>query len=346
MNTVVILDKDRKEIVNYKRMLASFREKMDCKFFQYPEEAIAYVTDHPVAVLVSELEMPMMSGKEVFEMVEMISPFTVKIAMTQVRDVGATLDIINRSRIFRLIVKPFFLVEDLVNPIQSALECYEIQEKERNGQREKEIKLERLNGRIDELSQRLEIKKQKYKGICQAAVGIVKGNVSSETAEISKEAGEFVAGACEELLQEFLLCYMFEKSGYLFQANKLKNRFHHPKEACFFQIKNKTGQEVPEDVMKKISYGMFLGGYLCQQMFEVYRTAMMIEREESFYVLRMFCQYSKKGKVYKISDEDTRQLLRNIMEEIARALSIHMVSGTREKRFAVKLYFKSEVEAQ
>ena len=96
MNTVVILDNNHKEMEGYQRMLMSFQKQIDCKMFEDPEEAIEYVKNHTIAVIVCELEMPIMSGREVLEMVEMISPSTIRLAMTQVKDVAETLELFNR----------------------------------------------------------------------------------------------------------------------------------------------------------------------------------------------------------------------------------------------------------
>ena len=102
MDTVVILDCDRKWIANYKRMLASVANPIDCRFFHKPEDAIQFMTDYPVAVLACEQDMPFMSGKEVFEMADMLSPDTVKIAITENKDVAKPLGNLNSSRLFRL----------------------------------------------------------------------------------------------------------------------------------------------------------------------------------------------------------------------------------------------------
>ena len=87
MDTVVIIDDSKKMIENYIRMLEACKEEMNFKYFKYPEKAVEYIRKEGAAVVVCELDMPVMSGKEVFEMIDMISPETVKIAMTQVKDI-------------------------------------------------------------------------------------------------------------------------------------------------------------------------------------------------------------------------------------------------------------------
>ena len=342
MKTVVILDYDSKSMEGYKRMLNSVQGQFECKFFQMPEQAMEYVRSYPVAVLISELDMPVMSGKEVFDMVEMLSPLTVRIAMTQIKDVTRTLEIFNHARLFKLILKPFFLAEDIVNPIKEALKYHEALEKEESQRKKMEDELQRLNGIIRELSQRLEEKKWKHTGIYNVAVGVIKGNLNSEMKGMDAAASGYAAAACEELLQEFMRYYMYEEHGYQFYTEHLQKLFHLPREGCVFQIQNKTERPVPRELMPQIAYGMFLGGYLCQQLLISYRAIMLIETEKSDYVLRMFCQFSGKGEMYRIPDVKTRQAVREVIEEIAKALATDMVRGSRDQQFALKLYFRRE----
>ena len=92
METVVILDHDSKNIEGYKRMLEASREQIDCRFFKRPEDFVDFLEKNPVAVVISEVAIPYMSGKEVFDLVEMISPSTIRIAMTQAEDISEILE--------------------------------------------------------------------------------------------------------------------------------------------------------------------------------------------------------------------------------------------------------------
>ena len=342
MDTVVILDNDNRWLDNCKRMLESFNKQMDLKFFKQPEEAIEYVKHHPVAVFVGEQEMPFMSGEELFRMIEMISPSTVKIIMTQVRDVKKILDIFNVSKINRIIVKPFNLAEELADPILNALEYYGQQQK-KSEQHEKMVrKLENLNQRIDELSEKIEKKKQKYAGISDIAVGIIRGNLNSEAAMLSPEETSQITLICEEILKEFLKYYMFEERNFIFHINYLMNLFHYPGKECNFRIQNKTEQEIPPDIMTKLAYGILLSGYYCKHALTAYHTVLTINMEDSFYVLQISCKYAQEGEVYKIKNEKCRQLLERILTEIARTLSDKMLSRAGEQEFAAKLYYKHE----
>lgn len=339
---VAILDDNVKNIEGYRRMLEASKLQIDCEFFQYPEKALDYLRNHPAAVLISELDMPVMSGKEVFDMVEMLSPSTVRIAMTQIDSVAETLEIFNRVRIFKLILKPFYLPEDLVNPIQQALKYHKELEEEELRFRKMNQELARLEDVCQRLSEKLEEKRRRRRGIAQAASGIIRGNLNSEMNGLDASQAGFASSVCEELLQEFMRYYMFEEHDWQFHKKYLQIRFSYPEDGCILQIKNKTGDEVPRVILQRMAYGMFLGGYLCQQLFYSYRTVILIEKEGAEYVMRMFCQHSPGEKGYKVADVKIRNLIISFTKEIAKSLSFRMASGVKEQQFAVRLYFRKE----
>lgn len=341
---VVILDDNSKNIEGYQRMLEASREELEYRFFQRPEDVVRFVKNNPVAVLVSELEMDYMSGKELFDIVGMVSPSTVRIGMTQVEDVAKTLEIFNQAWMYRLILKPFFLPEDLVEPIQEGLKRYRALQREEKQRKGMEAKLEELNCRLEKVVAELARKKRRHVGIYNVARGIVRGNLNPENSGLGAGSDREMEELCEELLEGFMRCYMYENYGFQHYAQLMQERFHHPELGCILQVKDKTGHPIPKELMPKIAYGMFLGGILCQKLFVSYRLAMLVEQEGRNYLLRIFCQYPDKGNVYRPKDVKARRMMVNMVKEIARDLSEHMVLGTKNREFAMKLYFGKEEE--
>ncbi len=344
METVVILDHDSKNMEGYKRMLEASREQIDCKFFGRPEDFVDYLEKYPVAVVISEVAIPYMSGKEVFDLVEMISPSTVRIAMTQVENIRETLGVFNNVRIFKMILKPFYLPEDLIQPIQEALEYYRSVQAEEKKLKNMQLKMEELNQELEGLNQELDQKKRRNAGIYNVALGIIRGNLNSGINGIDIEADAHFSEICEELLQEFMHCYMEESHPFQFYADNLKKRFHHPKDGRVLQIVNKTGQKIPIELMPRLAYGMFLEIYLCRWLLMSYRCILSVEKEGDHCLLKTICQYPEKGRIYRISQERERKLLVSIIKETASTLSNHMAMGRKNRQFVVKLYFRKEEE--
>lgn len=322
MDTVVIVDNSRKMIENYSRMLEACKEKFYCRYFEYPEEAVDYIRKEGAAVLVCELEMPVMSGKEVFDIVKMISPATVKIAMSQVTDVRETLKIVNQSRIFKLILKPFFLPEDLVEPIKSALKYYKLLEKNKNHTEITIAALEMPDKKTKELVSELEKKKQTYHNICKTVSGIIKGNLECGNIGLSEQEKAEVTRIFEGMLQEFMRYFMFGVQNYIFHINYLMNLFHSPEEHRTFQLKNKNSQEIPNEILLKIAYTIFITGYISKEVFGQYQLKAFIEKNEKEYILELLCKFPEKdGKVVEVILQLEEETLNILAEKILKEMS-------------------------
>lgn len=72
-----------------------------------PEEALSWVLEHDIAVLVSDYHMPSMNGVELSARVRVLRPQTVRVLVTGALDVHTALASINEGEVFRFVPKPF-----------------------------------------------------------------------------------------------------------------------------------------------------------------------------------------------------------------------------------------------
>ena len=85
-----------------------------------PEEALSWVLEHDVAVLISDYHMPSMSGVELSARVRELRPQTVRVLVTGSLDVPTALASINQGEVFRFVPKPF-TPEDMSRVIREAI---------------------------------------------------------------------------------------------------------------------------------------------------------------------------------------------------------------------------------
>ena len=336
---VVFLDSDSKWIASYKRMLAPLRERLEIKFFQRPEDLIQYLKDAPVAVVACELDIPFMSGKEMFGMVEIMCPSAVQLAITEMKDMEGLLDTINGSRIFRLLVKPFFLVEDLEKPITEAVAEYQKGKQEGAQYQKKQQRLDQLELECQKLSGKLEEKRSKYAGISDAAVERVQKELETCQAWLSGPERGLVSDACGRMLQEFMECYLFGCRDMAFYMRRYQQMFHRPEEGFVYQAKSKVADRAVRGAARKVAYGMFLGGFLPQQLFTSCQTRALLAQERGAFSLQILCQYPEGQGGYQIGDKKIRQLLGRIVEHVAKALSSQIEVSAKEQVFAIKLIY-------
>ena len=72
-----------------------------------PKEVLGWIANEEVAVLVSDYEMPEMTGAQLAGQARRIRPETVRILLTGRRTLETAIDGINQGEVFRFINKPF-----------------------------------------------------------------------------------------------------------------------------------------------------------------------------------------------------------------------------------------------
>lgn len=89
------------------------------------EEALEIIRQREIAVVVSDNVMPVMSGVEFLASLTTISPDTVKILMSAYADLSSALSAINRSEVYRYILKPWN-DDELIATVQDGLKRYRL----------------------------------------------------------------------------------------------------------------------------------------------------------------------------------------------------------------------------
>ena len=120
-----ILIVDDEEIV-----LAGLRENLRREGYQVvtaPNARVALETAkrQPFAVIMSDDQMPQMTGMEFLSQVKNIQPNATRILITAVLSLDTILDAINNGEIYRLIVKPW-LRGELLATVKNAVHRYEM----------------------------------------------------------------------------------------------------------------------------------------------------------------------------------------------------------------------------
>jgi DNA-binding NtrC family response regulator len=72
-----------------------------------PQQVLDWIVSEDVAVLVSDYEMPQMTGAQLAGKVKRLRPETVRILLTGMRTLETAIDGIHQGEIFRFINKPF-----------------------------------------------------------------------------------------------------------------------------------------------------------------------------------------------------------------------------------------------
>ena len=126
MEFVMIVEPDE---VGRKRLEAVFQTEKPSFSYQItgrPEEALDILEHQKTDVLVCETSLSVLSGREFFTMAKMISPDTVRVAMTSAEHVKDILSFLNECDIYKLIMKPCASFADFIEPVNAALEYHRL----------------------------------------------------------------------------------------------------------------------------------------------------------------------------------------------------------------------------
>ena len=122
-HNVVIVDDEQPVLNALGRMLRD--ENYSLSTTPRPTDVIDVVKRAPVSLIISDYEMPEMTGIELLTAVKKISPETIRIILTGKADMQATIRAINEGEVFRFITKPWD-DEELKITIRHALMQYDL----------------------------------------------------------------------------------------------------------------------------------------------------------------------------------------------------------------------------
>ena len=124
LNTVLFVD-DNKITLEMVRGLFKNRDKIRVLTASSADEALLIIHREEIAVVVSDNIMPGMNGLELLSGLKVISPDTVKILMSAYADLASALAAINRSEVYRYVLKPW-QDDELINIVYDALNRYDL----------------------------------------------------------------------------------------------------------------------------------------------------------------------------------------------------------------------------
>jgi response regulator RpfG family c-di-GMP phosphodiesterase len=113
--------------------------------------ALTVLKDQQFSVVISDQQMPLISGLEFLTQVRQLQPSATRILITAVLTLSTVIDAINKGEIFRFIVKPW-LREELLDTVRAAVLRYE--EISRNSRLQADTQV--MNARLTELNRELE----------------------------------------------------------------------------------------------------------------------------------------------------------------------------------------------
>jgi len=86
--------------------------------------ALGYLQEHDFAAVISDHQMPALTGLEFLAQVREVQPDASRVPITAVLNLSTVIDAINKAEIFRFLIKPWER-EELLSIVRSAVERYQ-----------------------------------------------------------------------------------------------------------------------------------------------------------------------------------------------------------------------------
>lgn len=123
MHRILVVDDEEIVLVALRETLK--REGYEVLTAPNAIEALDILKKHAFSVILTDQQMPMLTGLEFLSQVKAIQPDATRILITAVLNLSTVIDAINKGEIYRFIVKPW-LREELLATIANAVQRYEL----------------------------------------------------------------------------------------------------------------------------------------------------------------------------------------------------------------------------
>src|SRR5580693_3006932 len=120
-----ILIVDDEEIVLVALRDTLLREGYQVVASPHAIHALSVLKEQQFSVVITDQQMPMVTGLEFLAQVKQIQPDATRILITAVLSLSTVIDAINKGEIYRFVVKPW-LREELLATVKNAVQRYEL----------------------------------------------------------------------------------------------------------------------------------------------------------------------------------------------------------------------------
>ncbi len=334
MKFVVIVEPDEVHASRIRAILEGIDKNFEYVLVDSAEEGIDEVENRETDVFIGSMEMPVLSGAELFGVIEMISPETVRIVMTEANKIMETVSFMNECKTFKVIIKPCQVADDLIAPIDAAIAYKEMHKGEAAGQTA-EMKVSSME------QEYLRLKELQKRGMehYERAAGIFAEMIACNLAlgERPPEIQKRLAAWYRWMIEEYETLMITGGPGYEAGIKKIMERYHIPEEGCTVRIRRSSKDRIDAEQMSYLFYLMYLMLELCRKLLLRYQIGVTIESAQKAYILRFHCGAGGEEIRYREKNRQVRAEMIRALERAMEALGYRAQILPGEDRFSISI---------
>lgn len=316
MSFVLIVEPEEVNASRIRTILESLELDFEYELVMSAEAGIASVERRKPDIFIGDMQMPVMSGTEFFSMIEMMSPDTVRIVMTDGGNIQETVSFMNECRIYKIIMKPCRVADDLLIPIHAALqykaqcECVNEHTEEVDATRRA---IEDAYAKVDAMWR----ENMDHLKRAQSVVGDMISSNISVNSMMSEKAQERTKRWYQWMIEEYVRLVINGSGDYEQMASAQVAFCHEPKYNCTFQMKKNTQDVIEPRCVNEIGYILRVVTGVCKDLQMSYQIQAVIDKTDKAYILRVRYQVEKDDngveleKGYRVRTPEIRDAIKH-----------------------------------
>lgn len=337
MSFVVIMEPERANAERIRAILEAVEEKREFEYelLDSPEKAIELVENRAVDVFISDMHMAVMTGAELFSMIEMLSPDTVRVAMTDAAKISETVAFMNQCRTFKLILKPCRVADDLLSPIRASLDYKKMCERIRREEDEADMGAFSTEQDFRRMEHTWEENVKNFRRSWQVFLKVISNNL--KLMQMDGTVAEKLTAWYEWIAQAYLSTMVGEVLNFDGWADKLTEEYNCPADGGIFSMKKQFHAPVDFIKAQEIAYLVRLTAQSCKMLIGNYKISATVQNVEKAYLLRVRCSALGEDKSLLVREEKAVNALLKACEECISALGNRFVAITKDSEVIVNI---------
>ena len=333
MRTILFVDDDLTIINRLKVIMVD--QTIQCFFATKGEEALKILSENEIAVAVVDLTMPVLSGKELIEMISGQYPDTVVMLLAERDEAREAIEVHNNLHTNKLIIKPWMSVDELNKWLQDGLETYNSEDKQNRLVDEYRERVEKYKETVFEMTNLLNDRMEGYQEIEKVFKHIVEALIQITDCQLTQDEKHYVSEYEEKLLREFIQIYLVGIAERESFGLALINQYHDPSENRYFMYEDEL-KDVSGECFQHIRFIMKAITDFYSILYPTFRAKITIQeaKDEQFLINTL---YEIPG--YKIM-EHAEILMKQIMERLIEHYSTRFLFGAKNSIQQYKIYIK------